>query len=289
MKKLASVITAWMAVAMAIAIAIAIVACNPLGHCSPGYDDQWHDVRSCEGNVLVSYSEVCSERSNESRTDCAAHEQVCAASALTLGAACVTACTGDDSCTPDAYCSTTPTSADGHRTCQARLGEGTDCTGAPTACKPGLVCAPRPLWTAPADSQDAGESADAGVPDAGAHRLSASKYCQEDCSKVDPASQTCPFGAPSVCDGGRVRACRCGAPDAVTKTCDPGNVCVVGKQTGEALCAASLEPEPRCGSASGAGYCDGSTFVSCQQGYVVMRQVCPVQTSCTSIGCYGGQ
>jgi hypothetical protein len=244
----------------------AAVGCNPLGHCSPGYDDTTRTVGVCDANVVVRHEESCGQQWNESRTDCAAEGKVCAQGS------CATPCTNDDICGKEAFCAA-PSSSDGRRLCQTRLSSGTDCTALPDACAAGLVCAPKPEYRTPVDGGTSAPS------------YTTQKYCQDDCSKVDPKAQTCPFAATSVCDGARVRACRCGVPDAVTTTCDAGRVCVFGTKGGQAFCALSADPDPKCSQEPFSSYCSNNTAVSCQESHATARTVCPVEMSCTPVGC----
>jgi hypothetical protein len=244
-----------------VSFVVAFASCNPLGHCTPGYDDQVSQVHVCDGNVVVSYSEVCGEKSNEGRVDCSKQGNVC------VGGQCVVPCSDDTACSPDTYCSAT-TSADGRRICAVRLSTDVDCTAQPSACKQDLLCAPKPVWS-----------------ETDKEKYTSQKYCSEDCTKVDPASQTCPFAASSICDGNSVRTCLCRAPDAASKPCQEGTACLFDDKTGDAFCVLSTEPDPKCGIGSFTSYCDGNAYVSCRGRFAITRVTCSVEQSCTPYGC----
>ena len=52
-----------------------------------------------------------------------------------------------------------------------------------------------------------------------------------------------------------------------------------------AVCALSAEPDARCGPDCFDGYCEADTHVSCCFGYALGRDVCPVGSTCTKLGC----
>jgi hypothetical protein len=233
---------------LVVGLAVAVLAwgCNPLGHCSPGYDDQTHHVSVCDGNIASGRDEVCSDVSNETRDDCGTHGQVC------LGGACVTPCTADSDCPATSYCALTPDAWDHRDTCKPRVGSGENCAYRPSACADGYVCQ--------------------------------NNICHQDCSKTDPAAQTC---TRSFCDGKAVRTCdECGVPGAVTTTCSDGSTApyCIELPTG-AFCAAEPDADPKCGTSGYATYCAGNTFVQCQGGYAIHRVACPVETACGPTGC----
>lgn len=231
----------------ALGIAVLVSACNPLGHCSPGYDDQTHHVSVCDGNIVASHDEVCSEVSNERTDDCGTRGQVC------LAGACVKPCTADADCPATSYCKATPDAWDHRNTCQPRVGSGGSCAETPSACSDGNIC------------QD--------------------KVCRKDCSKVDPATETCPTGAKSFCDGKNVRLCdECAVPAAVSTTCDGMAPFCIALATA-AFCSIEADADPKCGTQGYATYCAGNTFVECQSGYATHRVACPVETACGPVGC----
>jgi len=234
---------------VSLAVAVLCWGCSPLGHCSPGYDDQPHRVSVCDGNVVVTDTEVCGDKSDEGRDDCGTHGEVC------LAGACVKSCTADSDCPATSYCKATPEAWDHRNTCQPRGGSGTSCAGAPSACADGFVCQ--------------------------------GNVCKMDCSKIDPSTQTCPKGAASFCDGKAVRTCdECGVPATVHTTCSDSSTppyCIA--TSADAFCALEPDVDPKCGTKGYATYCAGSTYVECQEGYATHRVSCPVETACGPTGC----
>lgn len=232
---------------MGVALAIVALGCNPLGHCSPGYDDTTHHVSSCDGNIAVGHDEVCSDVSNERSDDCGTHGQVC------LAGACVKPCTADTDCPATSYCKATPDAWDHRNTCQPRVGSGASCADTPSACSDGNICQ--------------------------------GNVCKKDCSKLDPATQTCPKGAQKFCEGQAVRNCdECAVPGAVATTCTGASPYCIAVAT-DAFCAPEQDVDPKCETKPYATYCAGNTFVECQYGYAIHHVACPVDTACGPIGC----
>ena len=222
-------------------------ACDPLGHCSPGYDDTTHHVSVCDGNIVASHDEVCSDVSNERRDDCGAHGQVC------LAGACVNTCTADSDCPAASYCGATPEAWDHRKTCKPRLGSGGSCAETASVCAAGYVCQ--------------------------------NNVCKKDCSNVDPATQTCTKDTKSFCDGQSVRLCdECSVPAGVSTTCAGATPFCIAIAEG-AFCSVEADVDPKCGTKGYATYCAGNTYVECQSGYAIHRVTCPIETACGPTGC----
>lgn len=51
----------------------------------------------------------------------------------------------------------------------------------------------------------------------------------------------------------------------------------------DAFCAASADADPNCDGKTGAGYCDGSSRVSCFEGFVTARTSCAAAQSCVEL------
>jgi hypothetical protein len=90
-------------------------------------------------------------------------------------------------------------------------------------------------------------------------------------------------GGQSQCDGEVAMSCTpvetgSGTYYAWSKTACAANACKLDAQTGQAFCALSPEPDPRCDS-DRASFCDGTTIVSCESGYVTSRSDCAVPSS----------
>jgi hypothetical protein len=250
-------------------------ACRP--SCDPGYDDQYVTTYACDGNVSTGTRSACGQTKKLPPVDCSATNQTCIASRGT----CATLCAHDSDCAPSGYCSATAL-AGGPPICVAPLLKGADCTGQPTHCDQGLVCAVE------GGAGDAGANASDGG-DAGAN---ARMTCQENCTGITASAQ-CPTEDATVCVGNAKMTCHCFVPQTTLGTCDPGTFCVLPQKNATdfaappPLCALAQAPDPKCPNTNdSSSYCDGDARVFCDHGYSTTRTPCPSSQHCTqdSIG-----
>jgi hypothetical protein len=240
-------------------------------------------MSSCDGNTAVGKHWDCLDYTT-ARTDCSDQGQVCSEGR------CWTPCSTDADCGPSDYCSHALRSFDGRAVCVPLLTEGFKCDPT-TKCAPGLVCGPyTPFSDAGAPDSGPLDATSEGAADSGAaSNPPVLTICQPDCSGVDPATMTCPVGAPSVCVGAAIMKCRCRVPTTIESTCDAAQTCFLVPSSGGGFCALSSTPDPKC-AASGAyeglpdGYCTdtGDAIVTCSSGYATGRKACPPGQRCRS-------
>jgi hypothetical protein len=213
------------------------------GQCDPGYDDMIRSSSSCDGNVLVTTSTSCSRSLSTTRTPCPKGQS------CSENYGCVVDCTTDVDCPKGQYCP--PESArgsgaavtwDGRLACTAEHMAGGDCTGDPTHCGLGLVCAPDPqaprAVAGAVDLSHAVDDAGDGGDDAADGRSPALR-CRTLCASADPIAL--------------INATRlaCITPCTTDADCAPGTFCpptadAPALADGRQFCRAGLDLRADC-------------------------------------------
>jgi hypothetical protein len=256
-------------------VALALPSVEACSFCDDPDRDKVLEWDGCDGLARIHHRwHYCSD--DPSPLDCPTGTVCYSPGPDSHTAQCVTPCTTDQECAPAGYCGSEKV-ADGRGWCRPFSKVGEPCDEYAVRCAPGLECPPHliysawnPLPDAGVDAGDAGHAGDAG--DAGGIARVPPPTCQ-DCSKIDPATRTCPAGVKSVCRGNSVMQCVCGVPSFVSTECV---ACVEGDaKESEAYCTLSTTPDPACPAGSPHFYCaGGGVVVRCQDGYASQRLDC---------------